>query len=450
MKSGKQDLTTGPIYSVLIKMAMPMVLGMLSVVAYNIADAYFAAKLGVAQLAAISFTFPIVMLVGSIAVGLGIGSSALVSKAAGEKDFVKVAKISSAAIALSFIIVSVISTIGLFTIKPLFTMLGADEHVYPYVYQYMSVWYFVMYFLVVPMTGNGILRALGDAKTSGMIMAMGALVNVGLNPVLMWGLGPFPEMGIRGLAVATLVSRMLNFVAIWYILGVKEKLITIKFDGFAELKHTWKNILKMSIPTAINNAIQPVFLGVLIKMASGFGKDAVAAIGAGSRIDGLSMLIMMALCSVFMPFVGQNWGAKNFDRINKAKNFSYAFSMAMGIFSLLMLYLFGRNVAGIFSEEENVIKLIELYLLIIPITYGLSGIAMIVSVGFNAVEMPFRALNVNLIRIVVLTIPLTYIGSCVYGYEGLLYGIVAGNVLASFVSIGWLNKTYTKLEATIA
>ena len=147
-----------------------------------------------------------------------------------------------------------------------------------------------------------------------------------------------------------------------------------------------------------------------------------------------------------MPFVGQNWGARNFDRINKAKNFSFAFSMAIGLFSLLMLYLFGRHVAGIFSDEENVLNLIELYLLIIPITYGMAGISMISSVGFNAVEMPFKALNISVIRVVFLAIPLTYIGSRLYGYEGLLYGIVAGNVISSLISAKWLNHTFDKLK----
>jgi len=152
MNKNNYNLTEAPIAGLLIRMTLPMIFGMLGIVAFNMADTYFVSKLGLVQMAAMTLTFPVVMIVGSLAQGIGIGAAALISKSIGEKDHTKVVRYATDSLTLGLILVFIFVLIGIFTIKPLFTLLGADEETLVYVVEYMQIWYSGVLFLVVPMT----------------------------------------------------------------------------------------------------------------------------------------------------------------------------------------------------------------------------------------------------------------------------------------------------------
>lgn len=190
-------LTEEPVGKTLTKLTWPMVIGILGMVTFNLADTFFVGRLGTLELAALSFTFPVVMVVSSLALGLGIGTSSVVSRAIGEGDEAKVKRLTTDSIILSFLVVGVFVVVGRLTIEPVFRMLGATPDILPLVKQYMQIWYPGMIFVVVPMVGNSAIRATGDTKTPSAIMLIAVTVNFIFDPLFIFGIGPFPGSNWR-------------------------------------------------------------------------------------------------------------------------------------------------------------------------------------------------------------------------------------------------------------
>ena len=169
-------LIEGPVQKTLIRLTLPMVLGTLGMVIFNLSDTFFVGQLGTNQLAALSFTFPVVLIVSSLAMGLGIGASAVISRAIGEGNHYKVKRLTTDSLTLSLIFVGFFALFGLLTINPLFRLLGASGEVLVYISQYMTIWYLGVVFVVIPMVGNNAIRASGDTKTPGLIMVFASFV----------------------------------------------------------------------------------------------------------------------------------------------------------------------------------------------------------------------------------------------------------------------------------
>ncbi|MCK4516768.1 MAG: polysaccharide biosynthesis C-terminal domain-containing protein, partial [Spirochaetaceae bacterium] len=241
--SARAQLTEGNVPRMLIRLTIPMIFGVLSMVLYNLVDTLFVGRLGKDQLAALSFTFPVVLVISSLALGVGIGASAAISRAIGAGDHGRVRRLTTDSLLLALLIVGVFATAGILTIDPLFRLLGANERILPYINEYMSIWYPGMVFVVFPMVGNNAIRATGDTRTPGIVMMIGALANAMMDPLLIFGIGPFPALGIRGAAAATLFGRSITFVAAIYVLSVREHLLDFRRPKIAAVLSSWKEVL---------------------------------------------------------------------------------------------------------------------------------------------------------------------------------------------------------------
>ena len=169
-ETNRTILLEAPVGSTLTRLTLPMIIGILSMVLYNLADAFFVGKLGKEQLAALSFTFPVVMAIGSLAQGIGLGAASAVSRSIGRHDYHRVRRLATDSLALGLLLIVIGVVAGLLTIRPLFSLLGARGEILDYIGEYMHIWYVGMIFVVVPMIGNNIVRATGDTFTPGMIM----------------------------------------------------------------------------------------------------------------------------------------------------------------------------------------------------------------------------------------------------------------------------------------
>jgi len=164
------------------------------------------------------------------------------------------------------------------------------------------------------MIGNNIVRATGDTFTPGIIMVSIAVVNAILDPFLIFGYGPFPEMGIKGAALATVIARGIGLVIILIILIKREKLLTFHFGQIKSILSTWENVVYIAGPASLTMLITPISIGIITKILAGFGKEAVAAFGVASRIEMFALMVIMALGSVLIIFVGQNLSKQKFQR----------------------------------------------------------------------------------------------------------------------------------------
>jgi len=437
----KATLTTGPIGRTLISLTAPMVFGIFAIVAFNLVDTYFVGKLGTQYLAAMGFILPVVMFVGSIALGLGIGTSAVVSRAIGEGNHERVIRLSTDSLVLAVLIVAFFVVIGLLTIDPLFTALGATPELLPLIREYMTIWYVGMIFVVVPMVGNNVLRASGDTLTPGIIMCVAAVVNTVLDPILIFGWAGMPALKLKGAALATVFARATTLTLSLSILHFRKRMLSFALPRLAHLWESWKRVLYIAIPTAATNVLMPLSMGIITRLASQFGDSAVAAVGVGAKIDAFALLLIIALRSVLVPFVGQNWGAQKSDRVLLAQRHSYRFSFCWGLFAMAVLIVAAAPIARLFSKQPEVVSNIVLYLRIVPLSYGLLGISFLVVTVFNAVNRPFTAAGINLSRVFLLFVPLAIAGARIFGFKGLLCGITVANIVAGCGALLWIHTS---------
>lgn len=434
-------LIEGPVGKTLVRLTIPMIVGIMGMVAFNLVDTFFVGQLGTVQLAAISFTFPVVFVIGSIALGLGVGASSVISRAIGEGDRNKVQRFTTDALALSLVIVVSFAVVGLLTIDPLFRLMGATPEILPYIKHYMTIWYPGVAFVIIPMVGNSAIRATGDTKTPSMIMLTAVVVNLVLDPLLIFGIGPFPRWGIRGAAVATVFARAATMALALWVLIKRDKMITFVPPRLKVGIESWKKILYIGLPAAGTNLIIPVSMGVITRLVSSYGPEAVAGLGVATRLEGFSLTVIMALSSVLAPFVGQNWGAKKIDRVRLAVRYSHRFALAWGGGMFIVFLLFARPVAGIFNENPVVISTIVSYVLMVSVTYGLLGVLMLSGSTFNALNKPMPSAVLSIVRMVILYIPLAYLGSYIWGLKGIFGAAAAANIAAGTAAYYWLKKT---------
>ena len=338
--AGRAKLTEGKILPQLIKLTIPMMAGMVGMVVFNLVDTFYIGQLGGEQLAAMGFTFPVVMVLTSISLGLGMGTSAVISREIGKGSFENVRHLATNSLLLGFPVVALFALAGFLTIDPLFRLLGAEGATLGYIKEYMQIWYIGVPFVVIPMIGNNIIRATGDMKTPGLIMVSIAILNSILDPLLIFGLGPFPELGIAGGALATLFSRAVGMTLAFVILVKREKIIRFAVPRARELFESWKKILYIGIPAGLAKLIIPLSMGVVTRLVSEYGNSAVAGLGVATRLEALAMMLLMALSTVLIPFTGQNMGAGLKNRVLKALKISYIFHTSGWRFQYQPAYIF--------------------------------------------------------------------------------------------------------------
>ena len=436
-----KKLTEGSITAQLIRLTLPMVWGVFAIVAFNLADTFFVGQLGTDELAAMSFTFPVVMVLGSVAMGLGIGASSVISRAIGEGDRYRVQCLTTNALTLSLVIVAICAAIGLATIEPLFQALGAGPNVLPFIQEYMSIWYLGVVFLVVPMVGNNAIRASGNTFVPSIIMTVASFVNIGLDPLLIFGFGPIPALGLSGAAIATVIARATTLVASLFVLYFQERMITFNFPQFKTILECWRSVLIVGIPAAATNTIQPISVAVITRLMAGYGPTAVAGFGVASRIESLAIIALMALSASIGPFVGQNWGAKKYGRVNLALQQSFLFCLFWGVLAAVILAFSAPWIASRFDNHPDVVDIATTYLRVVPISYAAYGIVLISSATFNALGKPKPSVIMALTRLVFLYVPLAYVGSFLFGVIGIFAAACLANLAVGIGAYLWNRRT---------
>ncbi|MCK5393004.1 MAG: MATE family efflux transporter [Candidatus Omnitrophica bacterium] len=431
----KNHLTQGPVTEKLISLTIPMIFGLLSMVVYNLVDTFFVSRIGTKELAAMGFTFPVVMFVISIALGLGVATSSVVSRAIGRGDYHEVKRLTTDSLIISFFIVVIFAVLGWLSMDWIFRLLGADVETLALIRQYMVIWYMGVGFVVIPIVGNNAIRACGNTLFPSLIMVISMIVNIILDPLMIFGLWGFPRLGLKGAAIATVIARAVAFVLSLLILHYKEKLIDFALPSFKEFVSSVKQIFYIGIPSAISKLVMPVTMAIIMRLVSKFGSTAVAAFGVAIKIEMFVFLLIMALATALIPFVGQNWGAKKFDRVKEAIKKANVFSLWWGLGSFVVFLAFAAFLGNLFGKDIEVAKYITLYLWIIPISYGLCGCTFLITSVFNAMNKPMLAIALNLVWMFVLSIPLALIGSQLAGLVGLFVGLCLANLAAGILSI---------------
>ena len=440
-------LTEGPVSKAILSLMLPMMLGMVAIVTNNLAGAYFVAQISTEQLAAITFTFPVSFIVGAMAMSLGVGTSSVVSRLFGAEDRDQVRRITTHAMLLGVLCAVVILIVGLLTIDPVFRLLGADENILPYIHRYMRIFYWGGIFVVAPMIANSVLRASGDAKRPAMIMSTAAILNICIDPVLIFGLFGFPRMEIEGAALGAVIANILTMFASIFFVMYREQLVNIRTLELHLIMDSWRRILHVGLPSLTSNLVSPVTTAFITHQIANFGQASVAGFGIASRIEALSLLAMMALSAGMTPFVGQNYGARRLDRVGDGLRFAYRFSFVYGLGIGAFLLLFGGHVVDLFGLEGAARDTALLQMHVVPISYIALGCAMTVNGSLNALGKPVAAMWISMSRTIAVYAPLAWLLSQFFGLIGIFIAAASANVIAGGIGVFWLRLVYREAVA---
>ena len=437
-------LVSGPVGRHLWDLAAPMVVGLIAVSSYSIVDTYFVGQLGTLPLAALGFTFPVSFSLVAVGLGVGVGASSVLSRLSGSGDRERLQRITTHSMLLAVLLGVVVMGIGLASIDPIFTLLGADERTLPLVREYMEIYYFGGFLLILPLVGNFAMRSVGDARVPALILSVSALVNIVLDALLIFGLSGFPRLELRGAAIATVVANGVAVVLSIYILHRREHLIRARYLLPAGIWDSWRHVLHVAMPATAANLLNPLTVGVITSFVAAFGPEAVAGFGVASRVESLVMIVIFAISSSVTPFVGQNYGAGRFDRVLRMTRLSGNFCIVYGLAAAVVLWPAGAPLAALFNDTAEVVDTAAAYLAIVPATLGGFGVMLVAAAAFNALGKPLPATALTFSKLFVAYIPLAWLLSRSVGLLGIFWANAAVHVLFGVIAYLWLRRTFDR------
>ena len=441
----KYLLESENVQKALLLLAIPSIIAMVTNGIYNFVDALFVGMLNnTAMLAAVTVTFPMVMIMGAIGQGLGIGAGSLVSRQLGRKDYHLVGK-TVYTVMFSSVILSIAGSIVLIanleTILPWF---GATPEALEYTMSYATWMIIGMISTILNMTMANLLRAEGDVRFPMVAIMAGAIFNIFLDPVMMfeWGF----NLGLEGAAIATIISHMITTVLLFNRMFSKNSVLNFK-------PLTWNFNLKLSyeifalgIVVFFRQALVSLSLLIINFVASGYGTDIVAAIGLVQRTNGLVIFVLIGYAQGLLPFAGYNYGAKNHQRLSQAIKYSTIWASAFTLVSAIIMAAFARPILMLFTLDETVIYFGIRMFYAIALGLPFVGYYQVVTILFQAFGKVKESFILSIARQGILLIPLVIIFPMFWQYNGIFAAIPTADFLTLFLTLAYANKLKKELQ----
>lgn len=429
MTPPKFSLLEGDIAPHLRRLSIPLAFGMLSMTLFSVADTYFISQLGTRELAALGFTMPVAMFFLGITFGLSVGTASVISRVFGEGDFAKVRQMSTDALVMSGIISGLAAIVGIATIEMIFPLMGASEDLMPLIRRYMFMWYFGLPFFGLMIVGNSCMRALGNTAYASMIMTLMSALSLLLDPLLIFGWGPFPALGLPGAATTLAVSYVLTCAYSLYSLALRKQALSpvLWHEGS---RAAWRRFMHVALPSMFSNQIAPISAGIITWMAAGYGKEAVAALSVAGRIEGVCVLVFYAIAAGVSIFAGQNYGAGNYGRIAEACRIGMRTTLLWGLMLAAVIWPLAYDIPAFFDKNAQVVAYSAQYLHWVPVSFGAMGALVVVNAALNAMGKPIAATMLIILRTFVLYVPLAWFLQRYYGFMGIVIALMLTNILA--------------------
>jgi len=417
-----------------------MALGLLAIISFDVVDLFFVSRLGDAPLAAISFTFPVIWFLGSIAIGYEAGAASCVSRAAGEGDHGRAARLTTDAALLSGLATLVLCGIGVMTIDPVFSALGATRDLMPLITDYMSIWYWTEPASALMWTCLASMRARGNTALEGKVITAAALLNAILDPIFIFGWLGFPRLEIAGAALASLTANliMLTFTLIY--LTTRLRVFANPIVPLARILESWRNLSRIGLPAMLTNAIIPIANGIVMAIVATHGVAAVAGFGIAMRIEPVALIPFYALSAVSSPFFGQNSAAAKHDRLIEARRVITGFCLRFGLLLAAALCLIARPLSALFTHSPAIREVTVEYIWLVSVSYGAYGLVMSVNAAFNGIGRPLPGVLISSLRVAIVFLPLAFFGHWLFGLPGLFGASALSNLSIGAIAYRWLGN----------
>lgn len=432
-QSKKMELLgNAPIPKALLAMGIPTMIGMLINALYNLVDAYFVGGLGESQMAAISVVYPL----GQVVVGLGLlfgnGAASYISRLLGQKNRDQANKVASTALYSSLFIGAIIIALSIIFLKPILRLLGATESILPYATTYASIYIVSCIFNVFNVTMNNIVTSEGAAKTTMCALLLGAVLNIGLDPLFIYTF----HLGVAGAAIATAISQIISTLVYLFYIFKKKSVFQIKIKDCTFSKEVLSEIFKIGIPTLAFQLLTSISISLINNAAGNYSDAAIAGMGVVTRLISMGSLTIFGFIKGFQPIAGYSYGAKKFDRLRSAIKTSILWSTIFCVVVGLLLTLFSPTIVSQFTTgNTEMINIGASSLRINGITFMLFGFYTVYSSLFLALGKGKEGFILGACRQGICFIPIILILPLVWGLNGILYAQPIADVLSALITI---------------
>ncbi len=443
------NLGEDKILSLIIKLSIPSTAAMLINALFNVVDTIFVGRLGKNAIAALSISFPLQLIAISLAVGTGVGVTSLISRSLGERDVEKADHIGGYAMTLALMVSCIFSIVGLLFTDPVLKLFGATQALLPYTREYMITIFAGGIFIFFPIIANSVMRGEGNTLTPMKVMMISALTNIVLDPLLIFGIGPFPQMGIQGAALATIIARAISAVFAAYYFMCGRSSLHFKWTHFQPSWPLTCDIYKVGGPSAIMQLMGSALVAITNNVLKGYGETAIAAMGIYWRLQSLAFMPVFGINQGIMPLVGFNFGAKKFLRVREAAlKGALVATVVMTAVGILFwtipgpLMLLFNNDPLLVLMGEKIIRMVSAAYLIIAPEIIFSGV-------FQAMGKGIPALTVSILRQGVVYIPLVFILPPYLGLWGVWLAAPISEVVSTVVATIWMEHEFRKLGMSL-
>lgn len=444
MTKSRESLLNESIINLLIKFSAPAMVGMMVNALYNLVDTIFVGKgVGTLAITALAVAFPIQMVMMAIAQTVGIGSASIISRALGAGDKERADEVVGGAIALNLVSTLIFVILGLLFLNPLLRLFGASETVLPYAREYMQVIFVGMVFFAFSMSSNNFIRAEGNAKMAMYSMILGAVSNMILDPILIFGF----KMGVQGAAIATVISQILSsiFIILYFTSGKSALALRLK-DIHIKVKLS-REIIKVGSASFARQISGSILSMIINNSLLYYGGDmAIAIMGVSMRLLMFLVMPIFGIVQGFQPIVGFNYGARQFGRVKEALKVASLFATGYVFIGFLVIMIWPQVMLGVFSNDVELIQAGVTPLRIMNVFLPLIGFQALAASLFQAIGKSKPALILTMSRQIIFFIPLVLILPLFFKLTGVWMATPGADLLSFIVTGIWVMKEMQLLD----
>ncbi|WP_086607261.1 MATE family efflux transporter [Erythrobacter donghaensis] len=428
-------LVSGSIPGHLVSQTLPAVIGVAAIMSIGIVDAYFIGQLGSEPLAAISFIFPVAVSSTSLGVGVMVGINSVVARALGEGDFERAKRRANFGIVFAAACGVLMGLALWLLIDPIFTAMNAPAHLMPLIHDYMVPYAMGFPLSLAIMGFNGVLRGQGEAKRTSTVSIAYAAANWVLNPILITGAFGFEGYGIAGSAYATVTGWGVGVLVALLLLRGTALPLNLGALRDCSLIDPAKAIIKVGLPAAFSNAINPLGLSILTALVALEGEAAVAGFGAAGRLQSFVIVPLLGLSGAIGAIVGQNWGAGRIERAREATLYAAGFCVVWGLLVAVVMTFAGASLARVFTDDPAVVAEFDLYLTIAAWGYAGFGLLIVGNGIMNAVDKAGFALGQSVARVFLVMLPVALVLQPDMGSAAIFTAELAANLFGAISAV---------------
>lgn len=434
-----------PIPKALMAMGIPTMLGMMVNAIYSLVDAYFVGGLGESQMGAISVVYPL----GQVVVGLGLlfgnGAASYLSRLLGKGDKEKADQVASTALYSSLTAGAVMIIFSIIFLRPILNLLGATDSIMPYAVSYASIYIISCIFNVFNVTMNNIATSEGAAKTTMCALMVGAVLNIGLDPVFIYVL----DMGVAGAAIATAISQIVSTLVYLIFVLRKKSIYHFKIKNCNFTKEIMSEIFKIGVPTLVFQILTSLSISLVNRQAKPYGDSVIAGMGAVTRVVSMGSLMIFGFIKGFQPIAGYSYGTKKFDRLQEAVKTSILWSTVFCVIYGLVMTVFSKEIISQFTKGDfEMIRVGTESLRINGISFILFGFYTVYSSLFLALGKGLAGFILGACRQGICFVPVILICPQLWGINGILYVQPVADVLSAIITVFMALGLHKELAAT--